>query len=52
MEVEGTAGAEANLFGFSADLGSATLFDKKIETAYPKGCGVFPSDSAARALGG
>jgi hypothetical protein len=48
MEVEGTAGAEANFFGFSADVGSATLFDKKIEAAYPAGCGVFPDDRAAR----
>jgi hypothetical protein len=42
MEITGTAGAEANFFGFSASLPSATLFDKKVEAAHPKGCGVFP----------
>lgn len=43
MEVEGTAGANANFFGLSADLGTATLFDKVIQKAYPAGCGTFPS---------
>ena len=42
MEIEGTAGASGSFFGFSADLGYATLFDKTINAAYPKGCGVAP----------
>jgi hypothetical protein len=42
LEVLGSAGAEASFFGFSAPLGSATLFDKKVYAAYPAGCGVFP----------
>jgi hypothetical protein len=46
MEIEGVTGAEANFFGFSADLASSTLFDHKIEAAYPKGCGTFPNDGA------
>ncbi len=42
MEIEGVAGADASFFGLSASLGEATLFDKTIQAAYPKGCGVFP----------
>jgi hypothetical protein len=42
LEVLGSAGAEANFFGFSAPLGAATLFDKKVSAAYPAGCGTFP----------
>jgi hypothetical protein len=42
FEIQGDAGAEADFFGFSADLASAQLFDKKIEASYPKGCGTFP----------
>lgn len=45
LEVLGSAGAEANFFGFSAPLGAATLFDKKIMAAYPRGCGTFPGFS-------
>jgi len=40
--VEGVAGAEASFFGLSASLGSATLFTKTYQAAYPPGCGVFP----------
>jgi hypothetical protein len=43
MEVEGVAGADASFFGFSSNLASATLFDKKINAAWPKGCGTFPN---------
>jgi hypothetical protein len=42
MEITGTAGATASFFGLSGDLGSATLFDKTINAAYPRGCGVAP----------
>jgi len=42
IEIEGVAGADASFFGFSASLAEATLFDKTIQAAYPKGCGVFP----------
>jgi hypothetical protein len=42
MEVEGVAGADASFFGFSSSLGSATLFDKKVNASWPKGCGTFP----------
>jgi hypothetical protein len=42
MEILGTAGAEANFFGFSTSLGTATLFDKTLNAAYPSGCGVAP----------
>jgi hypothetical protein len=42
MEVLGTAEAQANFFGFSADLASATLFDKTLNAAYPRHCGVAP----------
>ncbi len=42
LQVQASAGAEANFFGFSASLGSATLFQKQIMASYPAGCGVFP----------
>jgi hypothetical protein len=42
MQITGTAGATASFFGLSGDLGSATLFDKTINAAYPRGCGVAP----------
>ncbi|MGC9963020.1 MAG: hypothetical protein ABSE47_14100 [Acidimicrobiales bacterium] len=40
--IEGTTGAEASFFGLSASLGSATLFSKTYQAAYPPGCGTFP----------
>lgn len=42
FEILGSAGAEASFFGLSASLGSATLFDKTYQAAYPRGCGIFP----------
>lgn len=39
LEVEATAGAEANFFGFSAASSSATLFSKTFVASYPPGCG-------------
>jgi hypothetical protein len=50
MEIVGTTGAEANFFGLSADLASATLFDKKIQAAFPAGCGAYPNDRSGAAL--
>jgi hypothetical protein len=44
LEGEGVAGATASFFGFSTNLASATLFDKKIQASYPSGCGTFPNE--------
>lgn len=41
FEILGSAGAEANFFGFSSSLGSTRLFDKQYSAAYPRGCGKF-----------
>jgi hypothetical protein len=43
MEIEGVAGASASFFGFSSSFGSTTLFDKKIQASWPRGCGTFPN---------
>jgi hypothetical protein len=42
MEIEGSAGASATFFGISASTSPATLFDKTINAAYPRGCGTAP----------
>ncbi len=42
LQIEGSTGAEASFFGLSASLGSATLFTKTYQAAYPPGCGTFP----------
>ena len=40
--VQASAGAEAKFFGFSASLGSTTLYQKELSAAYPAKCGSFP----------
>lgn len=48
MEIVGKAGATASFFGFSAETGDATLFDKTYNSSSPQGCGTFPSVAQAR----